>query len=132
MAKEHPRYAASEWPDYEFQEWPMAIYPGSKDGGKTPDPHPTKPGVFLQECVIVQNEDERRLVLELDPQEPEAPRAPRKPTLVEDNSVKRLQTDEDERKALLEEAEVLGVQVDKRWGIARIQDAIDEFKNAEV
>src|SRR5207245_434885 len=72
--KEHPRYENCDFGDYEFAEWPMAIYPGSSDGGKTPDRDPRRPGVFLQPVVIVNSEEERRQVLGLDEPVPqEAP-----------------------------------------------------------
>lgn len=133
MAKrEHPRYETTEWPDWSFEEWPMMVYPGSADGGKTPDRHPTKAGAFLQTPVIVHSEEERRAVLEIEePVEKEAAR-PVSTTLVDAGAgVKRLQTEDDQRLALITEAETLGVQIDKRWSVARMQDAIDTYKNAE-
>lgn len=132
--REHPRYENTEWPDYEFMEYPMMVYPGSNDGGKTPDPHPTRPGKFLQEGVIVKDEQERRDVLQIaDPVEQEAPRA-RKTQLVPTatKGVSRVKTEDDERAELLQEAETLGVQIDKSWSLARLQDAIDTHKQEAV
>lgn len=130
MAKrEHPRYEHTEWPDYEFHEFPMMVYPGSNDGGKTPDPDPRRPGTFLQQAVCVNSEEERRAVLDIaDPVPPEAP-APASTTLVDNGAgTKRLQTEEDQRAELIQQAETLGVQIDKRWAVARIQDAIDAHR----
>lgn len=121
MAKVHPRYENYEY-EYEFHEYPMAVYPGSSDGGKTPDPHPNKPGQFLQPCVIVQNDEERQKVLGLA-------EGGSGELVAGVGGAQRLKTEEDERRALIERAEVLGVQVDKRWGLARLQDAIDSAEN---
>lgn len=130
MAKrEHPRYENTEWPDYEFREFPMMLYPGSEDGGKTPDRHPTQPGKFLQDPVIVQNEEEARAVLGLAAEG--SKKAPEAPTLIDaagSRGVRRVRTEADDKAAVLEEAEVLGLPVDKSWSIARIQDAIDTHK----
>ena len=126
MAKEHPRYADTEWPAWEFREYPMAVYPGSSDGGRTPDPNPDwNPGQkhskrWLQECVIVQNEEERLQVLGGDAK-----------TVTDSSGAQRVATEADERAALIAEADRLGVVIDKRWSLARIQDAIDSHK-AEV
>lgn len=131
MAKrEHPRYENTEWEDYEFREFPMMVYPGSADGGKTPDRDPRKPGAFLQDPVVVNDEAERRAVLELEPEEAEGPAEPRKREFVETSAsgVRRLKTPDDDRREALEEAEALGVQVDKSWSLARIQDAIDTHR----
>lgn len=131
--KEHPRYESTEWPDYEFHEFPMMVYPGSKDGGKTPDRDPSRPGKFLQTPVTVNSEEERRLALDIDaPVEPE--REPeRTRTLVDaGNGTQRLQTPEDERNDLMERLDTAGVQFDRRWGLARLQDAWDEHQNKEV
>lgn len=133
MAKrEHPRYENTEWPDYEFHEFPMMVYPGSADGGKTPDRDKARPGKFLQQPVVVNSEEERRTVLEIDePVERDAPRAPSAVLVEGPGGAKRLQTEDDERTALITEAETLGVQIDKRWSVIRIQDAIDTHKAAE-
>lgn len=132
MAKEHPRYENTEWPDYEFHEFPMVVYPGSADGGKTPDADPSKPGKFLQTPVVVADEAERRAALDLDApvaQDDDAAR-PLSGKLVDaGNGTKRLETAEDERNALISQLETAGVQYDKRWGLARLQDAWDEHAN---
>lgn len=131
MAKrEHPRYENTDWPDYEFREFPMMVYPGSSDGGRTPDRDPKKPGAFLQDAIVVNNEAERRAALELEPEEAEEAPAARKAEFVETSSrgVRRLKTADDDRAEALEEADALGVQVDKSWSLARIQDAIDTHR----
>ncbi len=127
--KEHPRYASMDFPDYEYQEFPRMIYPGAADQKK---PY-GKDGKPLK-GIIVHNEDEERIALGL-PTEPDPEEAPRaRPVLVETGSpgISRLETPEDQKAALLQEADVLGLTVDKRWSIARLQDAIDTHKQAAV
>ena len=120
--KEHPRYATTEWPDYEFNEYPMMVYPGSKDGGKTPDRDPCRPGVFLQAAVIVQNDEElKRVLASVDGGE-------ELKTVKTAEGAVRLANDDDTKAALIEEAEALGVTIDKRWGVAKLQDAIDAHR----
>ena len=128
--KEHPRYENTIWEDYEFREFPMMVYPGSSDGGKTPDRDETKPGK-------VANIAEFEAVMGLEAKE-EAPAKPAaKPTAKAPQLVpgaggaQRLKTEEDERAELLEQAGVKGVQVDATWSIARIQDAIDTHDAAK-
>lgn len=130
MAKTHPRYAEMEFPDWEFHEFPMAVYPGSADGGKTPDrDHRGQP---RQQAVIVQNEEERRTVLEIAEAVAPEPAFTPAAKLVSEGGVQRLATEADERADLISQAEVLGVQIDKRWSLARIQDAIDEHRSTVV
>lgn len=133
--REHPRYENTEWDDYEFREYPMMIYPGSKDGGKTPDRDPTRPGRFLQEAVTVNSEAERLAALGLDEAEAEeaapAPVPTKAKLIPTGKGTSRLQTPDDERAELLEQCETKGIQVDKTWSIARLQDALDTF-NADV
>ncbi len=110
-AREHPRYANTEFDDYEFREFPMMVYPGAADQ-KKPYGKDGKPLAGI----IVNNEDEYRQALNPEGEATE--------TVVEKGQT-RLKTPEDARKELLEAAEVAGVQVDKKWSAARIQDAID-------
>lgn len=114
--REHPRYQSHEWPDYEFNEYPMMVYPGAADQ-KKPYGANGKPLAGI----VVNNEAEFREALGLD----EDGKAP---ATVEDKGVTRLKTEADEQADLLAEAEVLGVKVDKRWGLAKLQDAIDTHK----
>ncbi len=131
MAREHPRYASTDWPEWEFIEFPKMVYPGSKDGGKTPDRDPKRPGVLLQAGVIVNDEAELRVALELAPAEAEDA-APAKPRLVEaTGGAQRLATPDDDIKALRQQCDELGVTYDKKWGAGRLQDAIDTH-NAPV
>lgn len=138
MAKEHPRYADMDWPPWEFVEFPMMVYPGSADGGRTPDrnehhnPGDKRSKPFLQDGVIVNSEEERRQVLGIDEAVPADPAFQASGRLVDGaGGAKRLATEADERAELIAEAERLGVVIDKRWSLARIQDAIDSHK-AEV
>lgn len=131
--KEHPRYESTEWEDYEFREYPMMVYPGSADGGRTPDRDPRTPGKFLTPAVLVNNEEERRLALDIDTPVEAEPEPQRTRTLVDaGNGTQRLQTPEDERNELIERLETAGVQYDKRWGLVRLQDAWDEHANKVV
>lgn len=128
MAKrEHPRYENTEWPDYEFHEFPMMVYPGSKDGGKTPDRHPTRPGVFEQEAVTVHNEEERRQALGLDEEVGSDAAILSKPLelLPTGKGTSRVKTANDERQELIERLTTAGVQHDKSWSVGRLQDAWD-------
>lgn len=121
MPKDHPRYAAMEFPDYEYREYPLMVYPGAADQAK---PY-GKNGKPLA-GIVVNNEAEYREALGLD-----ADKGATAPETVEDKGVTRLKTPEDERADLLAEAETAGVQVDKRWSAARIQDAIDTHRAAK-
>lgn len=145
MAKEHPRYEGTEWGGWEFQEFPMMVYPGAPDPKKPYDKHGKPlPGV------IVQNVEEAAAVMP-KPEAEEAPagaealapvaeapapvaEVPAAPVATVETSpgVSRLETDEDVKVRLLAEAERLGVTVDKRWGVGRLQDAIDSADAAVV
>ena len=119
MAKEHPRYALTEWPEYEFQEFPMMVYPGSADPMK-PEYVPEKPGTLKYPGVTVENQDELDKILG-------------GAKVMKDGDRLRAVSEEDERAELLQQAQHLGVSVDKRWSTARIQDAIDaKQKSADV
>lgn len=121
MAREHPRYADMEFPEYEWQEFPRMVYPGAPDQKKPYD----KKGRPLK-GVIVNDDAEMAAALGTVEDAPEPEFVPAA------GGAERLKTAEDEKAELLEEAEVLGVQVDKRWGVAKIQDAIDAHKNDAV
>lgn len=119
MPREHPRYAAmaDHWPDYEYNEYPRMAYPGAPDPKK---PYDAK-GKPLK-GVLVENDDEYNRVMAKD--------AELLPTI--SPGVQRVQTQEDEREALIVRATQLGVQFDKRWGLARLQDAIDSHTREVV
>lgn len=129
MAKEHPRYQHTEWPDYEFREFPMMVYPGAENPLK---PYDAKgkplPGV------IVNTAEEADSALGIDRSEPaeEAPRAAVKTVATKSPGVQRMETEDDQHTRLNEEAAVLGVKIDKNWSLARKQDAIDTHKAEEV
>jgi hypothetical protein len=128
--REHPRYETTEWPEYEFKEFPMMVYPGSKDGGKTPDRDPKKPRKYLQTPVVVNNEAELRTALALAPEDVDEATASN--SGIGRGTARRMKTADDERAVLLEEADSLGLTVDKSWSIARLQDAIDTKKAEAV
>lgn len=133
--REHPRYENTEWPDYEYREYPKIVYPGAKDQSK-PYGANGKPLRGIQ----VNSEEEEREALGLEDDGAEAETAA--PTTARKNGaqrggatvstsargVERLRTEEDEKNDLIEEAETLGIQFDRSWSPARLQDAIDTHK----
>lgn len=137
--REHPRYENAEFPDYEFREYPMMVYPDAEDPKK---PYLTKGKLQGKPLpgIIVNNEEERRIALGLSAEEQEETGATRKalptrggrtmPTSAK--GVDRLRTDDDDKEDLLQQAENLGLKVDKSWSVGRIQDAIDSHNNAVV
>lgn len=135
-AREHPRYANTEWKDYEFREYPKMVYPGAKDPTKPYDKK-NRPLRGIQ----VHNEQEEREALSLGEKDETVSDAPRKgdtvlrggktvPTATK--GVERLRTADDDKTELITEAETLGVKIDKSWSVARIQDAIDTHKSEVV
>lgn len=114
MPREHPRYSAmaESWPDYEYREYPLMVYPGAKDQAK---PYDAK-GRPLK-GIVVNNDEERDEAL-----------GATAPETVQEGGVTRLKTEADDHAELLAQAEVMGVKVDKRWGVARLQDAIDTHR----
>lgn len=137
--REHPRYENAEFPDYEYREFPKMVYPGAEDPLK---PYKTKGKLAGKplDGVLVHDEEEERIALGLSAEEQEDTGATRKalptrggktvPTSAK--GVDRLRTDADEKDDLLQEAETLGLKVDKTWSVGRIQDAIDTHKNTVV
>jgi len=113
--KEHPRYALTEWPEYEFHEFPMMVYPGGEDPFK-PTYDTERPGRLIHPGVTVATQEELDKLLGGGAE------------TVRDGDKVRVKSDDDERAELLQEAEHLGVTVDKVWSTARIQDAIDTKK----
>ncbi len=110
------------FPDYEYREFPMLVYPGSKDGGKTPDPDPKRPGKYVQEGVQVESQ------AELDELSgPEVTLVPINADAPE--SGMRLENEDDLRKALYIQADQAGVAYDKRWSVKRIEDALRASKD---
>lgn len=132
MAKEHPRYANADWPEWEFREFPMMVYPGAADQKKPYDADgKVLPGV------LVNSEEERREVLNIEDEPAEVevapkaapkPKAPAKLVATATPGVKRVATEADELTELQGEAEDLGVTYDRSWSLARLQDAIDTHK----
>lgn len=120
-----------EWPDYEFLEFPMMVYVDTKAQKvlQKPTDHPRwDPGNprskrWVQDEVIVHSEQELKELKATVETGGELK------TVVSGPGVApRLATAEDERQALLQEADVLGVQVDKRWGADKLKAAIGAFK----
>jgi hypothetical protein len=99
------------------------VYPGAKDPSKPYDSR----GKPLRGIQVANAEEERQALGLADEDTP-------KPTLVPTSApgTSRVQTPEDEKAQLIQEAEVLGVTIDKRWSVARIQDAIDTHKQAQA
>lgn len=116
MAKEHPRYAETEWEAWEFREYPMMVYPGAKDQARPYDERGRPlPGV------LVQNADEARQAMGLEVST----------VATSSKGVARIETDDDSRERVIAEAKALGIKFDKTWSVARIQDAIDSAKSPE-
>jgi len=115
--KEHPRYALTQWPEYEFHEFPMMVYPGAADP-RVPE-YSEEDGRKLKfPGVTVANQEELDKLLGGGAE------------TIRDGDKVRVKSEDDERAELLQEAEHLGVSVDKVWSTARIQDAIDTKKAA--
>lgn len=130
MAKrEHPRYENMEWPDWEFQEYPMMYYPGAKDQKK---PYIHAPGSADHgkplKGVIVNNDEELRSLIEGDRRAAAGEDSGVDMVATNVKGVSRVRTEADDKAELIEEAEALGVTFDRRWGVAKLQDAIDAFR----
>lgn len=121
MAKTHPRYENADFGEWSFNEFPLMLYPGAPD--------PTKPvyetegknrGKLKFAGVIAEDEDEAKRII-----------AGAQTVKPDDGGPARLETAEDALEAKQREATDMGVQFDKRWSLARLQDAIDT-KRAEA
>lgn len=130
MAKrEHPRYENTEWEDYEFREYPMMVYVDrrTKKVLKVPTDHPNwdpgnpKSKRWVEDEVTVNSDEELKALRATVEGGGEL-------STVTAGGATRMTNPEDARQALIAEAEVLGVQVDKRWGADKLQAAIDAFK----
>lgn len=119
--REHPRYENMEWPDWEFREYPMMVYPGAKDPRK-PEYEVADRGrnrgrtVLRFPGVVVKNDEELKAVLDGS--------AEFNPTSGE------ILTEEDSRQALIRECMTQGLQIDKRWGVEKLQKALDDHIEA--
>lgn len=113
MAKEHPRYANTEWPDPEFQDYPRMVYPGGLDS-KVPAAQVkrllpgAKPGP--NQGVIVNDPEEERIVMAGG-------------VIVREG---------DEKAELLNRAERLGARVDKRWGVEKLREVVEAAETEAV
>lgn len=132
MAKEHPRYASVEWPEWEFREYPMMVYPLNREDPRKPTY--VKSGKRKGQPiagVVVKDDAELAEVLglEVEPAAAAPAAGGRKRKLVPGSGgAQRLENDDDELAALQVEATDLGVQFDRSWSLARLQDAIDTKK----
>lgn len=131
MAKrEHPRYENMEWPDWEYQEYPLMYYPGAPDQKK---PYINAPGSADHgkplKGVIVNNEEEHRQLIEGDRRAAGGGDSGVVLAPTSAKGVSRVRTEADEKAELIEEAESLGVTFDRRWGLAKLQEAIDAFRS---
>ncbi len=111
MPAEHPRYANMEFVDNGYMEYPKMVYPAGID--------PTVPAKMIKplragqkakvnQGVVVNNQDEEKLVMEGG----------------------FIQREGDEKAELLQRAAILGVQVDKRWGVEKIREKIEDAETA--
>lgn len=115
-------YDMMEFPPYEFREFPQAI---PVVGGKI-QPTPYNAKGKLHPVVIVNSQAELDAL-----QGPEVELVPINPTQVSAESVQRVETEDDVRAALYRQAEQLGVKIDKKWSVARIEDTIKAAAEAK-
>lgn len=108
-------YDHMEFPPYEFNEFPMAV--PVVDGVVQKTPYDAKRKAHP--VVIVNSEEELEALMQ-----DQADLVPVNPDAVV--TAQRVKTEDDERDELYLRAEQLGVKVDKRWSIERIQKALDE------
>jgi hypothetical protein len=130
MAKrEHPRYENMEWPDWEFQEYPMMYYPGAPNQKK---PYIHAPGSVDHgkplKGVIVNNDEELKSLIEADRRAAAGEESGIELTATSAKGVSRVRTEADVKAELIEHCEAAGVTFDRRWGIAKLQEAIDEHE----
>lgn len=131
----HPLYSGHTFREYEFQEYPRMVYPGAENPKK---PYSTEAGKGYGKPlpgVIVNDEEEESRALKLS-QHFDAKHRPgnleRGGETVQTmaKGVHRLVSEEDRRASLIQEADNLGVQIDKRWKADRIEAAIEAHKSA--
>lgn len=106
-------YDDMAFPEYEYREFPMAV--PVVDGVVQDSPYDEHRKAHP--VVMVNSQAELDALLEesatLIPQDYEG-------------SVSRVETEDDKRAALLIRADQLGVKVDKRWSLERIEKTINE------
>lgn len=104
-----------EFPDYEYQEFPMAV--PYVNGAVQKNPYDAR-GKSHPVVMVNSQEEYDALVggeAKVVPVNPEAAAGP-----------SRVETEDDERAALLVRAGQLGIKVDGRWSIERIEKAISD------
>lgn len=92
----HPLYTGMVFPDYEYREYPKMVYPKGIDAKD--DKGKPIPGI------VVNNDEEEARVMNTGT-----------PPVREADEIVRLTT----------LADVKGVQIDKRWGVAKLTAAIE-------
>lgn len=113
-------YDQMVFPDYEFQEWPQAV-PVNEAGELQPTPYQpaSRSGrVETWPVVIVHSQEELDAL-----RGPEVTLVPVNPDEAKTGAF-RVENDDDIRNALLVQAEQLGVKVDKRWSVQRIEETL--------
>lgn len=111
-------YDQMVFPDYEFEEWPQAV--PVNDAGElqaTPYQPPLKSGkVELWPVVIVGSQAELDAL--------RGPEVTLVPISEAGGAALRVEAEDDIRKVLYTQAEQAGVKIDKKWSVARIEDAL--------
>lgn len=111
-------YDHMEFPAYEFEEWPQAV-PVNDAGELQPTPYqpPLKSGkVEAWPVVIVHSQAELDAL--------RGPEVTLVPVSEAGGNALRVEGEDDIRKALYIQAEQAGVKIDKKWSVARIEDAL--------
>ncbi len=109
----HTMYDHMVFPEYEYAEFPMAV--------------PVVDGV-VQDTPYDENHKHHEVVIvgsqaELDALKgPGVVLVPINPDAV--TSAQRVESEDDIREALYEQAKQLGVNIDKRWSVPRIEDTL--------
>lgn len=112
-------YDDMAFPDYEYREFPMAVPYVNGRVMESPYDENNK----AHPVVMVNSQDE------LD--ELSGGKAEVVPQNYE-KTVSKVKTDDDEKDELLVKADQLGVKVDKRWSVDRIEKAIKDHQDEQV
>ncbi len=111
--RQSTRYDNMKFKPYEFAEFPQAIPVVGSEVQKSPYNAKGK----LHEVVIVNSQEELDAL-----QGPQVRLVPVNPDAAV--SASRVETEDDVRAVLYVQAEQLGVQIDKRWSVERIESAV--------
>lgn len=117
--KSNTMYDAMEFPPYEFHEFPMAV--------------PVVGGVVMDSPYDPKTRKSYPVVIVADQDELDALKGPGVSlvSVTDDagSTTMRVESEDDIRKVLYVQAEQAGVQIDKRWSVPRIEDALKQAKD---